>query len=1105
MGTRLMADSPKSPKNVAPADTSRIAKPIRSTAAPLGETARAANSVPAPVGPFATLPMKFGRYEIQKELGRGQMGAVYLARDVELDRSVALKVARVSLSGSANLLKRMEIEAKSAAKVDHPQICKVYDAGVIDGIRFIALQYIEGENLKQYMKRLGRKREPEEALRLILQILQALEAAHEQGVIHRDLKPENIMLNLQNEPVIMDFGLARKTIASSDAGLTQGMIVGTAAYMSPEQATGRAESIDHRSDLYAVGVMLFEMLTGEWPFSGGAIEVMGKKFLFEPRSPLDLNPKLDPNLAVICKKMIAMQKTDRYVTCSDVITALEQVDLNSAENDGVESSKTSFHELKNVTAIQSPSMSVKTLVLGEQARNKSAPLVSQTVMATNTDEKPPAAILTNGLMGHVANLWNTCPMAPFWTSLVGAVLFVLIVMSVIFFPTPYGIVQIEIDDPSISVKFEGATITVDNDNQPIRVTPTANHTLEVLQNGVTIESATRSLTVKRRDKQIVKVSLIEGNAVVIVDGKPVTSNVVDSAKPEKPVIEPDTLAKPRSDENRVVETSIITSKSTGMKLKLIPAGTFQMGSPETEESRTEWESPTNTVEITRPFYMGIYEVTQEEYERVMGVNPSYFSSGGRGSERVHGLETRRFPAEQVRWYDAIDYCNQLSVLDGYTPYYQLSNVDRNGGFIQSADVEPGKGNGYRLPTEAEWEYACRANTTTPFHFGEFSDGNQANVNGNQPYGSNLPGHYLQRTTTVGTYQSNEFGLFDMHGNVNEWCFDVADFALYGSRTGVTKDPVVLGDAREKHMIRGGSWSTVPVFSRSAMRGCNTPNNVIDCDGFRVVLDRPASISTGQVPGEARELAPGMKFRWCPPGRFTMGSPNSQSGRSQNEEQVDVTLTSGFWLSETEVTQHQWVTLMNTAPWNGQENVLKDESAPATYISHGDSDDGGLESDSASEFCRRLTEREKLAGRLSDDWKYVLPTEAQWEYACRAGTNSQYNFGDDEGQLGEFGWSDENARNVGENFAHRVGVKIPNAWGLCDMHGNVWEWCADWYHEKLPGGSDPLPASRHPFRLCRGGCWRYVAQDCCSATRNRCVPRDRYDDLGFRVAAVRRDQ
>ena len=206
-----MAETPKRPANVTQdggsknePETSRVAKP--GSKAP-GETAKATDSAPLGVGPFTVLPMQFGRYEVQKELGKGQMGAVYLAMDTELDRPVALKVARTSSSGSAKLLKRMEVEAKAAAIVDHPQICKVYDAGEIDGIRFIALQYVEGENLKQFLKRAGRRQKPKEAVRLVLQILRALEAAHEKGIIHRDLKPENVMLNKKFQPMIMDFGL----------------------------------------------------------------------------------------------------------------------------------------------------------------------------------------------------------------------------------------------------------------------------------------------------------------------------------------------------------------------------------------------------------------------------------------------------------------------------------------------------------------------------------------------------------------------------------------------------------------------------------------------------------------------------------------------------------------------------------------------------------------------------------------------------------------------------------------------------------------------------------------------------------------------------------
>ena len=521
-----MADSSKPPKNVAPADTSRIPKPIRPASSISGETARAADSVPASVGPFAKLPMRFGRYEIRKELGRGQMGAVYLAHDVELDRLVALKVARTSASGSAKLLKRMEIEAKSAAKVDHPQICKVYDAGEIDGIRFIALQYIDGENLKQYLKRLGRKREPDEAVRLVVQILRALEAAHEQGVIHRDLKPENVMLNKKNQPVIMDFGLARKTIASSDAGLTQGMIVGTAAYMSPEQATGKAEGIDHRSDIYAVGVMLFEMLTGEWPFTGGAIEVMGKKCVLEPSSPLTLNPALNPQLAAVCHQMIAKQKGDRYVTCADVVAALEAIDLN------VEVQPAPLIDADD-SVIPPDGQTPKFSVLNdspsamESKIRKSAPTAGK---KTSSERKAslPQKSSSRGFRPFVTWWTAQVPLIR-WMMLGGASACLVCLAAGLLLPTTSGVLKIEIDDPNLTVKFDGSAITVDNDGRPIRVTPATKHTLEIAYGGVTIEGATQELTVKKGESRVIKISLIDSE--LSIDGKPVVTQNVGKEPP----------------------------------------------------------------------------------------------------------------------------------------------------------------------------------------------------------------------------------------------------------------------------------------------------------------------------------------------------------------------------------------------------------------------------------------------------------------------------------------------------------------------------------------------------------------------------------------------
>jgi formylglycine-generating enzyme required for sulfatase activity len=242
----------------------------------------------------------------------------------------------------------------------------------------------------------------------------------------------------------------------------------------------------------------------------------------------------------------------------------------------------------------------------------------------------------------------------------------------------------------------------------------------------------------------------------------------------------------------------------------INGGTFAMGSPANEPGRRDNEGPQHYVTVSS-FYMGKYEVTQREYQEVMGTNPSNFKGDN-------------LPVEQVSWFDAVEYCNKRSQREGLTPAYTISGSGDNRTVTWNRSA-----NGYRLPTEAEWEYACRAGTTSPFSTGNNITTSQANYDGNYPYNNNAKGTYREKTTTVGSFAPNAWGLHDMHGNVREWCWDWFGNYASGSQT----DPTGASSGSFR-VSRGGGWNNSAQNVRSADRHGFTPSSRTYHPGFRVL-------------------------------------------------------------------------------------------------------------------------------------------------------------------------------------------------------------------------------------------------------------------------------
>ena len=246
----------------------------------------------------------------------------------------------------------------------------------------------------------------------------------------------------------------------------------------------------------------------------------------------------------------------------------------------------------------------------------------------------------------------------------------------------------------------------------------------------------------------------------------------------------------------------------------------------------------------------------------------------------------------------------------------------------------------------------------------------------------------------------------------------------------------------------------------------------------------AGALVASLPGGAE-----MAFEWIEPGVFQMGSPSSEEGRLDDEGPVhEVEISEGFWFGKYEVTQEQWEAVMGTTPWSRKDYVVSDPSHPAVYISW----------HNVQAFIHLLNE-------AAGDSLYRLPSEAEWEYACRAGSTTRWSFGDDESQLTHYAWYHDNAWYVGEEYAHAVGQKKPNAWGLYDMHGNVWEWVQDWYDGAYYNSSprvDPPGPSSGSRRVGRGGDFIGYAQAARSAFRGNLSPDGRYAGLGVRLLRIR---
>lgn len=411
---------------------------------------------------------KFGRYEIVRPLGQGAMGTVFLAQDTTLHRSVALKLPRLR-GASEQSIARFIREARVAACLQHPAICQIYDVGVEDQQHFISMAYLPGESLADRIKRDG-PCTAEEAVRILSKLAMGLHSAHQNGVVHRDIKPANIMITEGNEPVLTDFGLARQMNSTEIIQLTHaGMILGSPAYMSPEQIRDSATT-GPSSDIYSIGIVMYQMLTGQLPFRGELHSVIDR-IKYELPAPLSTyGTHVPPTLEAICLRAIAKDPADRFASMLEFSEALSKTQLRSL-------SPSDANHLTDATPVQPAEV--------PQVSTKS---ISRATIGT--------ALV--GIALAVFGLW-------------AAIIF--------FLPTKGGFIRVEINDPEIQVLVGDRVLSVQEAGvaAPIKVSAGDEHKLRIERGDFTFE--TSQFVLKSGETTRIQIDYLAGDVITKRDGE----------------------------------------------------------------------------------------------------------------------------------------------------------------------------------------------------------------------------------------------------------------------------------------------------------------------------------------------------------------------------------------------------------------------------------------------------------------------------------------------------------------------------------------------------------------------------------------------------------